>query len=448
MSHKKRLGTNSSENGDYLQACLEVDPLNWTFDENTPRDAENEGQDEATQSKQRKTEDRKDVALEQQDVFPADVSILETFLPVPCVSKTVQATSNELKKQLLGADNKTGGIIIIDDPFSFLVDEIILSIFKLLPHSSLTRCVQVCHRWKQLGYDDLLWREVNLDGKHINCAGVLGSILHRGVRVVRLSKAEILAPICVNDCNVSSENSLFSCGTFSLTHLDASMTKFGADNLACLLFRCNSLKFLSLEGCKMGIREITAISYNHGLEVLNLALSIGLTSSAIDVVTRKCLKLKSLNLSWTNQTRDSVRYICRCKELQELNLSGLRGGINRKVMEMLVTSCSKLTALDFSDVTLQIGTMKLVADNCAFLQKLSISRCSDVKPEQLLELLKLPELSHLNLFGFVNSDALDRFTKARPGLYINKGVFSPIARPISTATYEGRLWEQYSGFII
>lgn len=40
-------------------------------------------------------------------------------------------------------------------------------------------------------YDDLLWREVNLDGKHINCAGVLGSILHRGVRVVRLSKAEV-----------------------------------------------------------------------------------------------------------------------------------------------------------------------------------------------------------------------------------------------------------------
>lgn len=54
------------------------------------------------------------------------------------------------------------------------------------------------------------------------------------------------------------------------------------------------------------------------------------------------------------------------------------------VMEIFVTSCSKLKALDFSDVTLQIGTLKLIADNCVHLQTLSISRCSDVKAEQLL----------------------------------------------------------------
>ena len=53
-------------------------------------------------------------------------------------------------------------------------------------------------------------------------------------------------------------------------------------------------------------------------------------------------------------------------------------------MEIFVTSCSKLKALDFSDVTLQIGTLKLIADNCVQLQTLSISRCSDVKAEQLL----------------------------------------------------------------
>ena len=60
----------------------------------------------------------------------------------------------------------------------------------------------------------------------------------------------------------------------------------------------------------------------------------------------------------------------------------------------------------------------------------------------------MEKLSHLNLFGFVNSDALTRFMDERPDIYVNKYTFSPIARPISTSNYQGRLWEQDVGFII
>ena len=64
------------------------------------------------------------------------------------------------------------------------------------------------------------------------------------------------------------------------------------------------------------------------------------------------------------------------------------------------------------------------------------------------DLFELKSLSHLNLFGFLNMTALDRFSDSRPDIHINKHVYSPIARPIASATYEGRLWEQYVGFII
>ena len=46
-------------------------------------------------------------------------------------------------------------------------------------------------------YDEVLWKEVNLDSKHITSAGVLGSILHRGVKVLRLSKAEVMDIVSV-----------------------------------------------------------------------------------------------------------------------------------------------------------------------------------------------------------------------------------------------------------
>ena len=64
------------------------------------------------------------------------------------------------------------------------------------------------------------------------------------------------------------------------------------------------------------------------------------------------------------------------------------------------------------------------------------------------DLFELKTLSHLNLFGFLNTAALDRFSDSRPDIHINKHVNSPIARPIASTTYEGRLWEQYVGFII
>ncbi|XP_012563736.1 S-phase kinase-associated protein 2 isoform X1 [Hydra vulgaris] len=325
--------------------------------------------------------------------------------------------------------------------FLLLSDEIIIRIFSYLPINSLTKAARVNKRWKTLTHDSELWHSVNLDNCRFKKEGMLGSLLHRGVAVLRLSKAEILAPICYTD----EED---ECKDFDLKYLDASMTQFSQNTLFDLLIKCVSLVNLSLEGCKAGVLEVAAISNNKRLQVLNLSMAVGVTLSSINILTKQCRRLESLNLAWTNQTRDCIRFLCRLSELKELNLSGLRGGINRKAMECLVMACKKLRALDLSDVTLQIGIMKLIADNCILLEELSISRCSDVKPEQLLELTTLDSLCQLNLFGFVNSAALERFANLRSDVAINKSSFSPIARPICTTSYEGKIWEEYAGFII
>ncbi|KFM71683.1 S-phase kinase-associated protein 2, partial [Stegodyphus mimosarum] len=64
-------------------------------------------------------------------------------------------------------------------PFAKLSDEIILHIFKWLPKTILVKCSQVCKRWRNLSYDETLWRRFDLGRKFIK-PGVLGTLLSRG----------------------------------------------------------------------------------------------------------------------------------------------------------------------------------------------------------------------------------------------------------------------------
>ncbi|XP_066922118.1 S-phase kinase-associated protein 2-like [Clytia hemisphaerica] len=329
--------------------------------------------------------------------------------------------------------------------FASLFDELVLIIFKHFSRTTILNCMRVSKRWNRLGSDSSLWKSVNCDSKHFIMEGQLGKILHRGVESLRLSKAEVLANICIEDCALLKDE--IEC-EFQLKQLDCSMSKFKDEALSTLILNCKQLENLSLESCKLNPTVLSGVGLNRNLRVLNLALCVGLNIGSLDMITRQCQQITSLNLSWTNQTRDAIRTICRCRELRELNLSGLRGGVNRKYMELLVKNCNKLMQLDLSDVALQIGSLKLIADNLTSLTTLSISRCSDVRSEQLFDLKELRSLSHLNLFGFLNMSALELFSETRPDVHINKHTFSPIARPISSASYEGRLWEQYVGFII
>lgn len=76
------------------------------------------------------------------------------------------------------------------DCFSRLSDEVILSIFKWLPKSTIAKCAQVSKRWKRLAYDEALWKRIDLSG---NCLkpSILGTVLLRGTQILRLAKTEV-----------------------------------------------------------------------------------------------------------------------------------------------------------------------------------------------------------------------------------------------------------------
>lgn len=77
------------------------------------------------------------------------------------------------------------------DGFSRLSDEVILSIFKWLPKSTVAKCAQVSKRWKRLSYDEVLWRRLDLSGNWLKPT-MLGTVLLRGTQVLRLAKTEVI----------------------------------------------------------------------------------------------------------------------------------------------------------------------------------------------------------------------------------------------------------------
>ena len=416
---------NSDEN--YLMAALEIDIIDWNAEENTPEFFE-------CDTSEKKRSNIKFIPPKSCEKF---VPKLPGFNS-PCnVFPKSEINTVEI-------DKSQEDVWDMENCFLSLADEIILKIFSYLPHSSISKSVMVCRRWKKLGYDKVLWKKVNLQEQHIEHP-YLNRILHRRVNILSINQAEIFSAVDIDNCCLIEEE---CCENFALTHVDATMSKFEKDILSSLLGKCRCLQKLSLEGCKIGLSECIAISCNEKIQILNLSMVSGLSPVGLDTITKKCGMIKSLNLSWTGLTKDSVKFISRCKNMEELNLSGLVGGMTKKVIEKLLTSCTLLVSIDLSDVKLQIGILRLISHCCCNLQKLSISRCTEVSTDRLLEFSKLQTLSHINLFGFVNSNTLDLLSRARPDIYLNKETFSTIARPISTATYKGKIWEHHVGFTV
>lgn len=424
-SNKKLPVKNLVDEQKYVMAKLEVDEIDWDNEENTPEFAcyqnENVEQERVSLKLISPKEKRREREIEE-----------KRFTNVRDKSDKIRRTISETDPYFIDED-----AVESENCFSLLADEIILKIFSYLSHKSIAKSVIVCKRWKKLGYDTVLWKKVNLQERHIEYP-FLRQILHRGVYVLNLNQAEIFPS---SDANSSEEYQ----DRFQLTHLNSTMSKFSSDILKSLLVKCYNLLKLSLEGCKLGLPECAAISNNENLQTLNLSVVTGLSHAGLDILTKKCTKIKSLSIAWTGLKSDSMKLICRCKQLEELNVSGLIGGVVKKMMEKLLQSCPFLVSIDLSDVKLEFGMLRLILNRCSKLQKLSMSRCVDVNSDQLMQAVELKSLTHLNLYGFVNIDTLKMFSKARPDIALNCEPFSTTSRPISAAGFNGYIWDEFVG---
>ncbi|KAK3091081.1 hypothetical protein FSP39_016993 [Pinctada imbricata] len=316
--------------------------------------------------------------------------------------------------------------------FLELSDEIILLILRWLPKFVLAKCARVCHRWHRLVNDESLWRRLDLANKTLS-QGALGNIIKKGVQVLRLAKAEVRKCRCIA-C-------LMLCLS-KLQYLDLSMSPATADVLAEIFAVCQDLKKLSLEHCHMSETCCQHISENKNLNVLNMSMCQGLTTSGIMSVVSGCTKLEGLNLAWTGLHRHTVVYLALCltPNLKRLNISGCRENITDEEVLQLCRSCSNLRELDLSDSTvLTHAALTHIEENLFDLEYLALSRCYRIPPRALPDLKKLPTLFALDVFGLLQEEPFQTLKEALKPIKINQFPFSSIARP-TTGIRRSSLW--------
>lgn len=207
---------------------------------------------------------------------------------------------------------------IIQDPFQYLSDEVLLHIFTFLPKKALNRIASVNERFSRVVQDDTLWVRMDLGNKYLR-RGAISRILCRGLVILRLAQAKIQSPIFEPDFIADG----FEC---KLQYLDLTMAGIDVVSLAQLLGTCRSLKKLSLEAVPVNDNVCREISQNRDLESLNLAMCEGLTTYSVTLMVENLTNLFALNISWTRLNQSSVDIVIENvpPTIQRLNIAGCR----------------------------------------------------------------------------------------------------------------------------
>lgn len=204
----------------------------------------------------------------------------------------------------------------ISDYFETLAEELILQIFKWLPKKALLRCNLVCKQFNRVAQDDSLWTRLDLGCRNIRKTA-LGTILNKGVIILRLSQAEIGEPIF--DTLKHEDN-------IKLQYLDLSMAVISTNALASLLAKCRQLIKLSLEHVTVSTDVCYEIAKNKNLEALNMTMCEGITTAGLTKIIRELKSLRSVNLSWAFLNAECVAMFVQniSPNILQLNIAGCR----------------------------------------------------------------------------------------------------------------------------
>lgn len=204
----------------------------------------------------------------------------------------------------------------ISDYFENLSDEILLQIFKWLPKKILLRCNLVSKQFCRVALDDSLWTRLDLGCRSIRKTA-LGTIVNKGVIILRLSQSEIGGPVF---------DPLKHQNNIKLQYLDLSMAVISLDSLTSLLSKCRQLIKLSVEHLNVNTDICYEIAANKNIEALNMAMCEGITAKGLEKIVTELTALRSINLAWASLSMESVKYFVEniSSKILQLNIAGCR----------------------------------------------------------------------------------------------------------------------------
>jgi len=233
-----------------------------------------------------------------------------------------------------------------------LDQNVLLSLFKYLPHDTLVTCSLVCKTWAQVSVDPILWRKMNCS-EHKLSAALLMAIVRRQPE-----------------------------------HLILDWTILAKRQLSWMIARIPSMKNLSLEGVPIASVFGLHTCLCPQLHTLNLSFVRGLNDHAIREILSppkdsrpgtdsksRLRNVRCLKLSGTDITDVALRYITQgLPMLVQLDLS----------------SCQRITDAGVCQIGISLSAIKT-------LYELDLSSCKLITEMSLDHLAKCETLTRLDL---------------------------------------------------
>nr|XP_055049052.1 dynein regulatory complex subunit 6 [Misgurnus anguillicaudatus] len=255
------------------------------------------------------------------------------------------------------------------DRLSLLPSKLSLKIFQSLGVGDLLKCAQVCRSWKAITQISSLWTEINFSPE---------SCWITDKTVLKLLHAHRFYVTSLNLCGC---------------------TLLQGSSLSCIC-QCKNLQDLNLSECPNVNDEIMKKILEGCPSLLHVNLACtSITNATMKVLSRCCLTLRSLNLSYcTNFSDEGLQYLITakgCHRLTQLDLSG----------------CSQITVDGF----------RHVADACGSLQQIGLN--------------DLPNLTDVCVQALVSKCHMLTVISVLDSPYLSDVAFKAIAEVISLTKF-------------
>jgi len=327
----------------------------------------------------------------------------------------------KMKKKVLGQSPKRR-----DDFTLTLPCEVLTKIFSFCSAKTKVKCTRVCWRWNEIIMTSHhLWKHTTLARTKISADSLHNLISGHNIQVLCLNNTTIYKNKIPSNLEISSVY-------LNLHSLDMTNCLISANKVTQILSKCSNLQNVSLEGLPVTPSSLRFLSKCANLIQLNLSLCTEMHPHEVARVLRNNSKLQQLNLSWSNVTLYSPTDIIDNlpPSLTSLNIAGFRETLTDGHVTKLVEVCRKLLHFDCSDSNLiTADSVRCVCAGLPLLRRIDVNRCYSVAPNSYLDLGKMASLRHLNVFGILDDRSISMLQSALPRISVCLYPFTSVSRP-------------------